>query len=103
MLIAAGFIVCILAGAGVFYATKARGRLSAGGHGATAVPGVVAEPSALVTTPISARAAGGITYSVAGERRDIAARSVDGGSIEAGTTVTIERIEGAMAFVSVSP
>lgn len=103
MQIALGLLVCALAGAGLVYLVNARGRAPAGDGNMTGSDGVVGKHRALVTTLISPQAAGGITYSVAGERRDIAARNVDETSIEPGTAVLIERIDGPMAFVSVIP
>lgn len=102
MQIVLALIACALAGAGLYHFAKGRGTRAAGKAGSTPVA-VVTEHTALVTTPISPEAAGGITYSVAGRRRDITARSVDGTPIKAGTMVAIDRIEGAMAFVCIIP
>lgn len=92
-----------VAGAAIVYVASRRARASNSRTGGVQSQGAVKSPTALVTTAISMRAAGGITYSVAGERRDLAARSVDGTAIDAGVTVAIARIEGTMAFVTLIP
>jgi hypothetical protein len=54
---------------------------------------------ARVTRAISAAAAGAVSFTVEGLQREIAAKSVDGSSIQAGTDVVIDRIVGNLAFV----
>jgi hypothetical protein len=89
--------------AAVLYAARVRRRGTAGSPLGATPRAVVTGQQALVTTAISPQAAGGITYSLAGERRDIVARSTDGTPVQAGTAVAIDRIEGEVAFVSVIP
>lgn len=52
---------------------------------------------------ISSRMADAISSALAGHRQDIMARSSDGMPVVPGVAVVIERIDGAVASVSVIP
>jgi hypothetical protein len=62
-------------------------------------PEVINGLVARVTSAIAQAAPGTVTYTIQGMRHDVAARSVDGGPIQAGAEVVIERIEKGTAFV----
>lgn len=62
-------------------------------------PEVLTGHIARVTAAISAAAAGAVVYTLEGRRHDVAAISLDGSAIQAGTDVVIERIENGLAFV----
>jgi membrane-bound ClpP family serine protease len=62
-------------------------------------PEVITGLVAKVTSPIAPPGAGAVTYTIQGTRHDVAARSVDGGPIQQGADVVIERLENGTAFV----
>lgn len=62
-------------------------------------PEVLTGLVALVTTAITQATPGTVAYTVQGLRHDVLARSVDGGVIQTGAEVVIERIEDGTAFV----
>lgn len=62
-------------------------------------PEVLTGHIASVTAAIGAAAAGAVVYTLEGRRHDVAAVSLDGKPIQAGTDVVIERIENGLAFV----
>jgi len=62
-------------------------------------PEVLTGHIARVTAAISAAAAGAVAYTLEGKRHVVAAVSLDGGPIQAGVDVVIERIENGLAFV----
>ena len=62
-------------------------------------PEVLTGLIAKVTSTIAPAGEGAVMYTLQGTRHDVAATSVDGAPIQAGTDVVIERIEGGMAFV----
>jgi hypothetical protein len=62
-------------------------------------PEVINGLVAQVTSAIAPATPGAVTYTIQGTRHDVAARSVDGGPIQAGADVVIERIEDGTAFV----
>jgi hypothetical protein len=62
-------------------------------------PEVLTGHIARVTAAISAAAAGAVAYTIEGTRHDVAAVSLDGGPIQAGADVVIDRIVDGLAFV----
>ena len=62
-------------------------------------PEVLTGLIARVTSAITAAAAGMVVYTVEGTRHEVFARSVDGSTIQAGSDVVIEHIDGSIAFV----
>ena len=62
-------------------------------------PEVINGMVAQVTSAIAQATPGAVTYTIQGTRHDVAARSVDGGPIQAGADVVIERIEDGTAVV----
>jgi hypothetical protein len=62
-------------------------------------PEVINGLVARVTSAIAPATPGAVTYTIQGMRHDVAARSVDGGPIQAGADVVIEHIENGTAFV----
>lgn len=62
-------------------------------------PEVITGHVARVTSSIGAAASGAIAYTVEGIRHEIAALSLDGRPIQAGTDVVIARLDGRLALV----
>jgi hypothetical protein len=62
-------------------------------------PEVLTGHIARVTAAIGATVAGAVVYTLEGHRHDVAAISLDGEPIQAGTDVVIEHIENGLAFV----
>jgi hypothetical protein len=62
-------------------------------------PEVLTGHIARVTAAIGAAAAGAVAYTLEGTRHDVAAVSLDGGPIQAGADVVIDRIVDGLAFV----